>query len=73
MREIADQARALGHPIETERVSTALANLEFANGRGHGVHDGYGVEVVRKRRPFLYRLVQREPESDPGPMLQGDK
>ena len=73
MREIADQARALGHSLETERVSTALANLEFARGRGHGVHDGYGVEVVRKRRPYLYRLVKREPEAGPAPVLRGDK
>jgi hypothetical protein len=57
MSEIADQARALGHKIETDRVSTALQNLEFANGRGRGVHAGYGVEVVRKQRPHLYRLV----------------
>jgi hypothetical protein len=57
MSEIADQARAIGHKIETERVSTALANLEFAHGRGRGVHAGYGVEVVRKQRPYLYRLV----------------
>lgn len=57
MREIAEQARNLGHPIETERVSTALSNLEFAHGRGHGVHDGYGVEVIRKQRPYLYRLI----------------
>ena len=65
MREIADQARAFVHSLETERVSTALANLEFASGRGRGVHDGYGVEVVRKRRPYLYRLVKRKLESDP--------
>lgn len=57
MREIAEQARALGHKIETERISTALQNLEFARGRGHGVHDGYGVEVIRKQRPHLYRLI----------------
>jgi hypothetical protein len=62
MREIADQSLALGHAIETERVSTALANLEFASGRGSGMHDGYSVEVLRKRRPFLYRLVPRAPD-----------
>jgi hypothetical protein len=63
MHEIADQVRALGHPIETDRVSTALSNLEFAHGRGHGVHDDYGVEVIRKRRPLLYRLVRRAPDA----------
>lgn len=74
MREIADQARAIGCPIETDRINTALHNLAFASGRrGHGaVHGGYAVEVVRKRRPFLYRLVKLEPEPDPA-SVRGDR
>jgi hypothetical protein len=57
MHEIAEQARARGHKIETERVSTALSNLECARGRNRGLYDGYGVEVIRKQRPHLFRII----------------